>query len=399
MCIMEKKMQQYLSYIFGFFLIAILAGCGSSSSSTAPVTIYNLPTSFASYSSLPDTKRGGAVQFGAISTNGKFSNYSVTTVAGIAGNAGFSNYSTTNGPPAQFNHPLDVTTNGTDLYVADYGNNLIRQITPDGKVKSLPVLGLNRPAGITTDGISLYVADTGNNRIQVISLASGLATAIIGSPTGLAGSVDSSNEAGAGALFNSPIGITTDGKNLYVTDYNNAIVRRIDIGTFAVSTLAGVSGVSGSADGVQSDARFNKPGRITTDGKYLYLTDFFNRTIRRIEISTGAVTTIAGTPGQVGSDDGKSDGIGSAAHFNQPNGITTDGRNLYITDSYLNTIRKLELATGAVTTISGVASTSGIGGSLDSPGIPTFYSPVGITTDGTSLFVADSFNNTIRRIK
>jgi DNA-binding beta-propeller fold protein YncE len=101
----------------------------------------------------------------------------------------------------------------------------------------------------------------------------------------------------------------------------------------------------------------------------------------------------------VGADDGSADGTGAAARFNQPNGITTDGKNLYITDSYLNTIRMLRLSDNLVTTISGVFSTSGAGGYVDSSvGTPKYYTPIGITTDGTSLFVADSQNNIIRKI-
>ena len=219
------------------------------------------------------------------------------------------------------------------------------QCTTDGIIP----IGFNRPSSITTDGTNLYVVDSGSNTVKFINIATRIVT-IIGSTTGLAGSVDSATDITA-VRFNQPIGITTDGINLYVTDFNNATVRRIDIATKAVSTLAGTSGASGSSDGVQGAARFHLPGRITTDGVNLYLTDFYNRTIRKIEIKSGTVTTIAGTPGPLGADDGTADGIGTAARFYQPNGITTDGTNLYVTDSYHNTIRKIVIATGAVTTI------------------------------------------------
>lgn len=385
-------MQKYVPYIFIFvlFLVTCIAACGGGSSSVTPVTDYTLPTTFATYSSLPNTLRGGAVQKGLITTNAKFSNakfsiFSASTVAGISGTTGigFSNYTTPNGPPAKFNRPTDITTDGVDFYVTDYNNNRIRKVTTEGKVSTLPVIGLLHPSGITTDGTNLYVTDTGYNRIQVISIATGLITTTIGSTTGLAGSVDVTVVPPATtaditlARFNQPIGITTDGINLYVTDFNNSTVRRIEIATKAVYTLAGVSGATGSANGLPKDARFNRPGRITTDGKYLYVTDFYNRTIRRIEISTGTVTTIAGIAGKLGFDNGTSSGIGSAAHFYQPNGITTDGKNLYVTDSYHNTIRKVVISTGAVTTIP-----------LPSDSLHT---PIGLTTDGISLFVADTY--------
>ena len=116
-----------------------------------------------------------------------------------------------------------------------------------------------------------------------------------------------------------------------------------------VTTIAGTAGVYGSADGTGAAARFHFPLDITSDGKNLYVTDSFNSTIRQIVIATGAVTTIAGTPGTPGS----ADGIGAAAGFNNPDGITTDGANLYVADLNNNTIRKIVIATGAVTTIAG----------------------------------------------
>jgi len=320
---------------------------------------------------------GGAEQGGAIAA--KFSNYSysVSTLSGTAGTAGFSNYSTINGPPATFNHPAGITTDGLNYYVADYGNNAIRQITPAGTVTTLQctdadtggTVSFYLPSSITTDGANLYVVNSGYNTISFIDITTKKVTTI-GSTTGLSGSVDSTVK--TDVRFSQPTGITTDGINVYVTDSGNQTVRRINIATKAVSTLAGSSGAIGSADGVQGDARFNLPGRITTDGINLYLTDVYNRTVRKIELSTGTVTTLAGRPGPQGT----TDGIGSDARFNQPNGITTDGTFLYVTDSYENTIRKIDLLTNAVTTIP----------------IPnsTLHTPIGITTDGISLLVVDT---------
>lgn len=397
----ENYMQKYLSYMVVFFIFTSLAACGGSSGSTvAAVPIYDsLPTSFASYSASGAHLMGGSKQGGSIAskfaTYTSSANYSVSTFAGTPECAGFINYSTTNGPAAKFNHPTDITTDGTNFFVSDYGNNLIRKITPSGAVSTLPIL-LNHPSGNTTDGNYLYVVNSGANTILFIELATNAVTTI-GSSTGLSGSVDSTIP--ADVRFNQPTGITTDGVNLYVTDTGNQTVRRINIATKAVSTMAGTSGAIGSNDGVQGAARFNVPGRITTDRKNLYLTDFNNRTIRKIDILTEAVTTIAGILGTVDNAGNTADGIGAVARFNQPNGITTDGTYVYVTDLYQNTVRRIEKTSPYnVTTISGISGTAGVGGSVDSPGIPSFYNPIGITTDGISLFVVDSFNNTIRKI-
>lgn len=400
---MEKQMQKYAPHIFVLLLVACIAACGGSGSTTAATAIYvTLPAPLAPVNTL----MGGAVQGGAISA--KFSNYSVSTFTGIAGSAGFSNYTATNGPPATFNRPIDITTDGTNLYVADYLNNSIRKITSSREVTTLQCtdavtglpVGFNRPTGITTDGTSFFVVNSGSNTISFIDSYNKVTT--VGSTTGLAGSVDSTIP--ADVRFNKPIGITTDGVNLFVTDSGNHTIRQINITTKAVSTVAGTSGAIGSTNGIQGIARFNRPWRITTDRTSLYVTDFSNRTIRKIDIVSGEVTKIAGASGSQGLDSGSIDGTGDAARFNQPNGITTDGTYLYVTDSYQNTIRRIDISEpNNVTTISGIPKnaddeTLGVGGSVDSPGTPSFYTPIGITTDGTNLFVTDSYNNTIRKI-
>jgi hypothetical protein len=158
-----------------------------------------------------------------------------------------------------------------------------------------------------------------------------------------------------------------------------------------VTTIAGSAGASGSADGTGTAARFYHPFGITTDGTNLYVTDHSNSTIRKIVISTGVVTTIAGSAGAIGS----ADGTGTAATFNYPIGITTDGTTLYVTDSGNNRIRKIGISTGAVTTLAGGIAN----GSADGTGAAAIFNyPTGITRDGTNLYVTDTDNNTIRKI-
>jgi ribosomal protein S11 len=161
-----------------------------------------------------------------------------------------------------------------------------------------------------------------------------------------------------------------------------------------VTTVAGLS-LIGTTDGMGAAAKFNFPQGITTDGRNLYVADTGNNTIRKIVISTGAVTTLAGSAGQKGS----ADGTGAAARFDVPAGITTDGTNLYVADSSNNTIRKIVISTGAVTTLAGSAGL-GQAGSADGRGAAArFCRPQGITTDGNSLYVSDTCNNAIRKIQ
>lgn len=148
----------------------------------------------------------------------------------------------------------------------------------------------NSPSGITTDGTNLYVTDTGNNAIRIIAISTGESSIFAGSSSGSAGST---NGTGTEALFNGPTGIITDGINLFVADKGNNAIRKIVISTAAVTLFAGSStGASGSTDGTGTAALFNGPSGIATDGTSLYVSDAGNNSIRKIVISTAAVTTL-----------------------------------------------------------------------------------------------------------
>jgi len=238
------------------------------------------------------------------------------------------------------------------------------------------------PMGITTDGTNLYVSDTYNHLIRKIVISTGVVTTLAG--TGSSGSAD--NSTGTSASFKDPMGITTDGTNLYVADFSDHVIRKIVISTGAVTTVAGKlwggAGDPGSANGTGTSASFYNPRGITTDGTNLYVADKGNHLIRKIVISTGVVTTLAGT-----GSSGSANGTGTSASFKGPCGITTDGTNLYVSDTYNHLIRKIVISTGVVTTLAG-----GSRGSAD------ITYPHGITTDGTNLYVADTTNYLIRKI-
>jgi hypothetical protein len=241
------------------------------------------------------------------------------------------------------------------------------------------------PQGITTDGTNLYVVDNGNHLIRKVVISTGAVTTVAGT-----GSSGSANGTGTSASFSSPQGITTDGTNLYVADYGNHLIRKIVISTGAVTTVAG-TGSSGSANGTGTSASFNTPTGVTTDGTNLYVSDSDNHLIRKIVISTGAVTTVAGT-----GSSGSANGTGTSASISQPYEITTDGTNLYVAEYGNYLIRKIVISTGVVTTVAGTVS----GGSANGTGTSASFSfPMGITNDGTNLYVADMGNDLIRKIE
>lgn len=164
-------------------------------------------------------------------------------------------------------------------------------------------------------------------------------------------------------------------------------------GSYTFSTLAGLISGQGSADGIGANAQFNAPGAIARDvAGNLYVADRANHTIRRITPS-GAVTTLAGSPGVAGS----TDDTGAAARFNVPSGIVVDGAgSLYVADTNNHTIRRVA-PNGAVSTFAGLA---GNPGSQDSTGSTArFRFPQGIAIDGAgNLVVADRVNHVLRRI-
>ena len=333
---------------------------------------------------------GGAIQGRELTLTGAVTTFAGSTTPGSTDGIGTA---------ARFDMPAGITTDGTNLYITDSYNCMIRKVviatrevtTVAGSTTSGSADGIGTaaqfygPAGITTDGTNLYVVDSSNHMIRKVVIATGEVTTIAGSTT--SGSADG---IGTAARFYYPLGITTDGTNLYVVDSSNHMIRKVVIATGEVTTIAG-STTSGSADGIGTAARFYYPLGITTDGTNLYVVDSSNHMIRKVVIATGEVTTIAGS-----TTSGSADGIGTAARFYYPLGITTDGTNLYVVDGSNHMIRKVVIATGEVTTVAG-STTSG---SVDGIGATArFNYPAGITTDGTDLYIADYLNNMIRHIE
>jgi sugar lactone lactonase YvrE len=326
------------------------------------------------------------------------------TFATFAGPAGGSGSADGLGSAARFFDPGGVAVDRIgNIYVADTDNSTIRKITPAGMVTTLAGLAGMRgssdgtgsaarfdgPGGLALDGGgNVYVADSNNHTIRKITPA-GLVTTLAGS-AGLAGSADG---AGSAALFHQPNGAATDRDgNLYVADSGNSTIRKITPAGL-VTTLAGSAGVVGTEDGAGSAARFFAPWSVATDGAgNIYVADRVCATIRKIT-PAGVVTTLAG----LALVHGSADGIGNAARFYGPSGVATDGGgNIYVTDRGNDTIRRVD-ATGAVTTLAGSAghfeAADGIGSAA------RFSGPGGLATDsGGNVYVADTYNNAIRKI-
>jgi hypothetical protein len=279
-------------------------------------------------------------------------NWVVTTLAGKAGYSG--NADGTNST-ARFTDPCGVAMNRAgSLYVSDVGNGTIRKVMPMGTNWVVTTLGgstarFNGGWYIAVDNAgSVYVPEWKNNTIRKLSLVgtNWVVTSVAGQ-AGNPGSVDGTN---GNAQFNGPISVAVDNAgNLYVADLFNYTIRKVTpMGTnWVVTTLAGKAGLSGSGDGTNSAARFNRPGHVEVDGAgNLYVADFVNDTIRKVtSVGTNwVVTTLAGKAGIPGY----ADAAGGAARFQfyDPNlggggglAVDTEG-TLYVAEWSSNTIRK-----------------------------------------------------------
>jgi sugar lactone lactonase YvrE len=333
-------------------------------------------------------------------------NWVVSTLAGLAGSFG-----STDGTrrDARFRYPEAITVDSAgNLYVADTDNSTIRKITPVGTNWVVSTFAgsarsdgsddgmggnarFRRPEAIAVDRAgNLYVADTENDTIRKIT-ANGVVSTLAGSAQDPAGSDDGQ---GNDARFDSPDGIAVDNAgNVYVAEADNYTIRKITPGG-VVTTLAGSAGSDGSDDGTGSDARFNRPTGIALDRTgTLYVADSANHTIRNVT-SAGVVNTFAGSAGSAGS----TDGTGSDARFHEPRGIAIDSAgNLYVADLFNDTIRKITAA-GVVSTLAGSAKDDH--GSNDGTGSDArFHAPRGVAVDSAgNLYVADSVNSTIRKV-
>lgn len=209
---------------------------------------------------------------------------------------------------------------------------------------------------VSPDGNSIYVADSLTGLVRKINLTVATTSASYVSTLAGTGSGTVNGGCTTVARFRGPRGIVVNpaGDTIYVSDFispggTGSAIRSITLSPCTVGTLAG-TGSPGSADGIGTAASFNSPTglAITSDGKTLYVSDTENATIRKIVIASGVVTTFAGTAGSTGS----TNGTGSAARFLLPNGLAIDPTDSYMWVATSSKIRKVVLVSGVVTTLS-----------------------------------------------
>jgi sugar lactone lactonase YvrE len=316
----------------------------------------------------------------------------VTTIAG----SGTGGYADGNGTGAEFNNPGGIAVDAQgNIYVADSFNNRIRKMATDGTVTTIAGNGtpgyLDGPAAnaefynpqslVVDPQGNIFVADYGNNVIREIS-ASGVVSTFAGNTR-----PGYENGTGSSSEFNAPYGIALDKSgNFYVSDYNNNMIRKIT-SQGVVTRIAGyrTAGYANTTVDIPDSVfgAFHNPAGIAVDGTgNIYVADLGNSAIRQITPG-GVITTIGGGPGQVGL-------------IGYPAGLSIDAQgNLFIADE---SGRIIELT--AARTLYVLSGTSGISGFADGSGpAAQFNTPIGTAVDNAgNIYVADFNNNRIRKV-
>ncbi len=318
------------------------------------------------------------------------------------GTAGFSG---DNGAPtsAQLSSPSDVAVDivGT-LFLADTDNHRIRRVNAftglittyagdgtagfSGDGGAATGAQLNRPTGVAVDGLGgLFLADRSNLRIRRIN-ASGVITTVAGDGTfGFSG--DGGAATSAQLSFTTGVAVDASG-NLFLADTDNDRIRRVDAASGVITTFSGdgTAGFSGD-DGAATSAQLNRPAGVAVDASGdLFLADTDNDRIRRVDDATGVITTVAGngTSGLSGDD-----GAATSAQINRPTGVAVDASgNLFLADTDNDRIRRVDAATGIITTVAGAD---------DASTMPDSHTGIAVDAVG-NLFFSDLENHSIRRI-
>lgn len=323
-------------------------------------------------------------------------------------------------------HSMCFDPNG-NMYVSDADNHCIKVI-PAGqnvvytRVGSMFAPGttgawgytnaygtsslFHSPKGLVSDASgNVYVCDAMNNAIRKIAPyvnvgSTQQVSTFVGAPEGSNPPAGTTDGTGTAARFDGPYGICTDGTNLYVTDENNNSIRKIVISSGAVTTLTGSASGSagGMVNGTLAQAKFKYPRGIAFSSvdNALYVCDYGNSLIRRILLGSGTVETFAGGGGVFAGDDGAR----LSCSVKSPDGIMVDpfGHLFFVASNNAHTLRRWNKTVNYVNTLCGKHQVSG---NTDAAGQSArFNTPTGVimTSDKKTLYICDNLNGIIRAV-
>jgi DNA-binding beta-propeller fold protein YncE len=290
----------------------------------------------------------------------------ITTIAGNGG----SGFGGDGGPATSANiqqpYGVDVDAQG-NLYIAATGNQRVRKVdVGTGIITTVAGTGTNgsggdggqatsaelsNPLDVAVDGQNLYIAEQGNHRLRKVDLVSGIITTVAGDGTiGV-------NDGPLPGRLNQPYGVDVDVQgNLYIADYGNHRLRKVDLGANTISTVAG-NGASGVSDGALPGQLFHPRGLVVGPDGNVYIGDSGNYRVRKVDLGANTISTVAGDGTASYGGDG---GPATSAQVNYPTGVDFDGQgNLYIGSHFSHRIRKVEAAAVANFTITASAGANG----------------------------------------
>jgi hypothetical protein len=402
------------------YTVGAITGCTVDGSTSNPIgTICTVPITFSPYypglRNVPLTAvtSGGNIGFGlsgmalgplAAITPGIISTVAGDGTAGATGDGGAATSAELNAPE---NAAIDSAGN---LYIADYSNALIRKVTASGTISTVAgggsLLGdngpatsalLNTPVGVALDSAgNIYIGDKGACRVRKVTVATGIITTIAGNgtcgSTGDGGLATSAQVGHPGSIKFDPAG------NFYFSDSGHCVIREVNSASGYISTFAGNGTCAYAGDGgAATSASLNVPEISAPDnlGNF-YIADFTDDRIRKVTTATGIITTYAGTGTAGYSGDG---GAATSANLKGPSGMSLDpAGNLYFADDTNGRVRKIDAATGFISTVAGkgTAAYSGDGGAATSA---AFHQPIDVEIDSAgNLFVVDHLNQRVREV-
>ncbi len=256
---------------------------------------------------------------------------------------------------------------------------------------------VNRPSGVCVDGAgNIYIADAEHNRVRKVDAKTGIISTVAGDGTiGFAGD----GGPAISAKLSNPYRVFVDGPgNIYIPDRLNQRVRRVDAKTGIISTLAGIGSGGFSGDkGPASNAQLSNPYDVFVDGTgNIFIADYSNQRVRKVDANTGVISTVAGNGTAGFEGDG---GQATSAKLSNPIGIFMDGSgNLYISDNGNQRVRMVDGKTGIISTVAGDGSAgfAGDGGPATSAKLS---SPQGLFVDGSgNLYLAERSNGRVRKV-
>ena len=332
---------------------------------------------------------------------------------------------------AQLNAPTGVAVDGKgDLFIADFENNVVREVNLSsgiistvagnynfgsgytGDTGQATLAQLNEPTGVAVYGNDLFIADSGNNVVREVNLSTGIINTVAGNYNLGAGYAGDTGQATL-AQLSGPTSVAVDGKgDLFIADEGNNVVREVKLSTGIISTVAGNynfgSGYTGDT-GQATLAQLNAPAGVAVDDKGdLFIADDWNNVVREVNLSTGIINTVAGNY-NLGAGYAGDTGQATLAELNSPSNVAVDGNgDLFITDgdfSFLsnsenNVVREVNLSTGIINTVAGNYNLgAGYAGDTGQATLAQLNEPTAVAVDGKGdLFIADEGNNVVREV-